>query len=197
MSSMADIAVLLGDDRIGRQAAVRLAARHPQMPMAFNRSAEPRRIVRLLRKRRIALSDLVVMALAEWRRPSIPRPLLPGINDNATLLAWLASTRPRAVVCFRAGLLISPAALAAGVPFYNVHAADLPEFGGLGAIARSLRAGRREGWACLYQMVARIDAGDVLEREGYKLDVADGYAANEERAYAAAECLLWRALERL
>ena len=194
---MSDIAVLLGDDRIGRQVAARLAARDQSMPMAFNRSAEPRRIMRLLRKRRIGFTELLLMALAEWRRPDVAKPLLAEINDNAALLAWLESSRPRAVVCFRAGLLISPAALAAGVPFYNVHAADLPEFGGLGAIARSLRAGRREGFACLHRMVARIDSGDVLEREPYVLAASEGYAVNEERAYAAAERLLWRALERL
>lgn len=194
---MSDIAVLLGDDRIGRQVAVRLAARYPSLSMAFNRSAEPRRIMRLLRKRRIGFTELLLMALAEWRRPDRVKLSLAEINDNTALLAWLDSTRPRAVVCFRAGLLISPAALAAGVPFYNVHAADLPEFGGLGAIARSLRAGRRDGFACLHRMVTRIDGGEVLEREPYVLAASDGYAPNEERAYAAAERLLWRALERL
>lgn len=194
---MSDIAVLLGDDRIGRQVAARLAARDQSISMAFNRSAEPRRIMRLLRKRRIGFTELLLMALAEWRRPDVAKPLLAEINDNAALLAWLEICRPRAVVCFRAGLLISPAALGAGVPFYNVHAADLPEFGGLGAIARSLRAGRREGFACLHRMVARIDSGDVLEREPYVLAASEGYAVNEERAYAAAERLLRRALERL
>lgn len=194
---MTEIAVLLGDDRLGRQVATRLAARQPGLAMAFNRSAEPRRIGRLLFRRRISLRDLLAMALAEWHRAPILRPPLAEINDNATLLAWLECIRPRAVVCFRAGLLISPTVLAAGVPFYNVHAAELPAFGGLAAIARSLRAGAREGWACLHHMEARIDAGDVLEREAYMLDVADGYAANEDRAYAAAERLLWRALARL
>jgi methionyl-tRNA formyltransferase len=194
---MSDIAVLLGDDRIGRGVAARLAARDQSMSMAFNRSAEPRRIVRLLRKRRIGFTELLLMALAEWRRPNVAKPPLAEINDNSALLAWLECSRPRAVVCFRAGLLISPAALGSGVPFYNVHAADLPEFGGLGAIARSLRAGRCEGFACLHRMVAQIDSGEVLEREPYVLAASEGYAVNEERAYAAAEHLLWRALERL
>ena len=157
----------------------------------------PLRVLRLLRKRRIALGDLINMAIAEWQRPAQTRLPLAEINDNASLLAWLAASRPRAVLCFRAGLLISPAALAAGVPFYNVHAAELPEFGGLGAIARALRAGRQQGQACLHHMVERIDAGEVLDREPYALDRSDSYGANEARAYAAAERLLWRTLERL
>lgn len=194
---MSDIAVLLGDDRIGCRVAGLIAARYPGLPLAFNRSAEPRRILRLLRRRRLRLRDLWAMACAEWQRPIAPRPPLPQINDNASLLAWLAATRPRAVLCFRAGLVISPTALAAGVPFYNIHAAELPEFGGLGAIARALRAGRRQGQACLHHIVERIDDGEVLDREPYALDPRDAYGANEARAYAAAESLLWRAMERL
>ncbi len=194
---MSELAVLLGDDRIGCRVAHTLSLRYPTLTLAFNRSAEPLRVLRLLRKRRIALGDLINMAIAEWQRPAQTRLPLADINDNASLLAWLAASRPRAVLCFRAGLLISPAALAAGVPFYNVHAAELPEFGGLGAIARALRAGRQQGQACLHHMVERIDAGEVLDREPYALDRSDSYGANEARAYAAAERLLWRTLERL
>ena len=125
---MSELAVLLGDDRIGCRVAHTLSLRYPTLTLAFNRSAEPLRVLRLLRKRRIALGDLINMAIAEWQRPAQTRLPLAEINDNASLLAWLAASRPRAVLCFRAGLLISPAALAAGVPFYNVHAAELPEF---------------------------------------------------------------------
>ena len=119
---MCDSAALLADDCIGSQVVVRHTVRHPPLCEAFERSAESRRAVRSSCKRKINFTELLLTALAEWRRPDRLKLSLAEINDNPALLAPLRTARPRAVVSFRAGLLNSPATPATGAPFYTVHA---------------------------------------------------------------------------
>ena len=98
--------------------------------------------------------------------------------------------KPDRVICFRAGLIIGKRTLSTGPQFLNLHYADLPEWGGLASLLRAMRAKAYDQNACLHEMVAEIDGGEVYAREAYKLDPSLSYRANEDHAFETGLTLL-------
>lgn len=182
--------LIIGDDKMGHWAVKEINKQCPETIIYLNRSVDRTRIVKLLKKRIISLPELFKMGWAELTRKDVSIPDYPIISNNNDVRAMVESELADEVICFRAGLVLNKTTLALSPQFLNVHYADLPEWGGLGAIARSLNAGCYEQKACLHEMVGEIDAGEVYRREPYHLDPKAGYKQNEDNAFQAGLRLL-------
>ena len=191
---MRKIILIIGDDRMGRQAMKSVHATFPDMTIYRNRSGSPRRILKLVRKRILSFSALMCMAWAELRRQPVSTPDFPVLLTNQHVREMLEREKPDMVICFRAGLVLTEKTLAYPTQFLNLHYADLPKWAGLGTIAKALKAKAYHQNACLHEMVGEIDAGEVYHREAYTLDPSLGYKANEDRAFEAGLRLLHRYL---
>ncbi len=178
---------IIGDDKLGRASMNALDA---GSLVYRNQSVGSRRVLKLLRKKIIRLSDIIEMGVAELLRKSPTVPDFPIVKTNGDVRRILEDERPDRVVCFRAGLVLSREVLNLGPEFLNIHCADLPEFGGLGAIRRALSQGALAQNACLHEMVAEIDAGRVFHKEPFELSQSVSFAENEERAYQAGRKIL-------
>lgn len=187
---MKKIVVIVGDDKLGRQAAAELLALQPGTAIYLNRSVNALRLWKLLRHNPWLARDLLRMFIAELGRKEAVIPRLPALYDSAQVLEMIAREKPDTVICFRAGLIFGKKILNSGPQFLNLHYADLPQWGGLGAIARALRAGAFQQNACLHEMQLEIDAGKVLARQPYTLDPKRSYKENEEAGFAAGMALL-------
>lgn len=186
--------VVCGSDRIGRAVAARLLADGVDADVVLDESTDIGRVWRLLRRRRLLLRDVLRMIIAERARPAVRLPPLRVVTSDASLGELITELQPSYVVSFRAGLIVSAATLSKGSVFLNIHSADLPTWGGLSSIPRALRAGAFRQSACLHLMTARIDEGEVLDREPYQLNPAVSYRCAEDEAYAAGEKVLRRLL---
>lgn len=190
---MARTLLVVGDDKTGRRLLAHLGP-SPDLAVVLDHSATPGRVWRLLRRGALPWPLLARMALAEWLRQDWPRPDLPAVAASRDLVRAARDCGAERILLFRAGIIIDAEGLAAGIPFLNVHCASLDGFGGLGAIARALAAGALEQQATLHRVTARIDQGEILDREPYRLDPALGYRASEDLAYDAGIRLVLRTL---
>ena len=179
--------LIISDDKMGRHA---IASLDTDVSIYLNRSNSPNRIAKLIRNRIIRVGDLLNMAWAELRRSDIQIRDLPVLHSNQDVLRMLQLEQPDRVICFRAGLIISRRTLKMSPQFLNLHYADLPEWGGLGSVARALRAKAFDQNACLHEMVPEIDGGTVLVRQPYQLDPLASYKTNEDTAFGAGLKLL-------
>ncbi|MDP3231120.1 MAG: formyltransferase family protein [Acidovorax sp.] len=189
--------LILGSDKIS--ARVRASLRpDANLVVAIDRSTNIKRVLRLVRRGSLSLRLVAQMLWCELRR-SAPRTDTSGesITSNGDVIKLLNAHVPRRVVLYRAGLIINRAVLATGVPIMNIHCAKVPEFGGIGSIARALREQVYEQCATLHQVTDAIDSGVVFDTEAYELDPTCSYCTNEDRAYAAGHRLLLRTLQQI
>lgn len=114
-----------------------------------------------------------------------------SIDDLARFLDEHPETEK--LVAFRASLVL-PKRILSRLPCFNLHCAKLPEYAGLGAISRALRAGDLHQAATLHRMAPRVDAGEVISTEPFALDPKIAYWKNELEAYLAGARLLARFL---
>lgn len=194
------ILVILGKDKIG-QIGAKAIGPVKGVRMVWDCSSNLKRVARLVIKRRIKLALLLKMFWAEVLRESSGDSSFStsfvNVKDNSELRNLMIELKPAVVVCFRAGLIIAPRVLSLGIPFYNIHAAKVPEFGGLGSIQKALTAGAYHQSACLHQIEHTIDTGPVLLEEPYQLDPQATYSENEDRAYSAGIALLVKSIDLL
>jgi folate-dependent phosphoribosylglycinamide formyltransferase PurN len=94
------------------------------------------------------------------------------------------------LILFRAGLVVNKSVLEAGVPVFNIHAATVPSYGGIGSINRAIKDRAYEQFASLHVVTTQIDKGRVVDRVGYRLHPKFSYCQNEDVAYRAAQRLL-------
>lgn len=182
--------LLLGNDKISGKALGQIE-RSNSLHICVDHSTNWRRIARLLTKKSIRPLLLAKMVFCELARPgSRPDPCLTKIRSNAELIREIDKIPSSRLVLFRAGLIVNKALIAKGIPVLNIHAAKVPQYGGLGSIAKALADKAHEQAACLHRVTERIDEGDVLVRENYHLNPSVSYCENEAIAYAAATRLL-------
>ena len=188
--SMAKYVLIVGDDKVGRKLISRLESAGCNVTIYLDRSTSVRRVVRLLRRRRLAVRHFIKMALAAFTRPDVSTRDYPAIRSNADLLDVLGDESPDAVYLFRAGLVIERSIIDAGVPLLNVHCADVPAYGGLAAIPRAIDDGAWSQHATLHRVVERIDGGEVIRTEPFEMRKENSYRENEDIAYDASIRLL-------
>lgn len=189
--------LIVGDDKVAARALAELPI-VPDLTVALDRSTNLKRVFRLLCRGSLSLGLAARMFWSEFRRPSTPfPPVEASVACNADVMELIRRRSPERVILFRAGLIISRQVLSLGVPILNIHCAKLPEFGGIGAIYRGLRARDFSQCATLHRVTSSVDDGETIAVEPYELDPNLSYGANEGVAYEAGRRLLYRTLRRL
>lgn len=191
------VLVVIGYDKISAQAYSKV--KHLEnMTFLVDRSTDWMRVLKLIRKGIVSLSQIFKMFFAEKLRPGSTHLLdqLPTVEANDNLIDIIKKENPQCIFLFRAGLVINKRVLKLGVPIFNIHSASLPDFKGLGAIARALSAKRYKQAASLHTVVAAIDAGKVWHEVPYELKPDLSYAKNEMIAYQAGTELLIEVLSK-
>ena len=185
--------LILGGDKIARDALGTITASNNLM-VAIDNSTSLGRVVRLIAKRRIGLLLIIKMILCELIRtdPKISVKDFASIKNNSDVLRIIDEFKPQRIYLFRAGLVISREVIDRGIPLMNIHCAKIPEYGGLGSIARAIKDKAVEQHATLHQVTTTIDRGDVLDLEPFYLDPRKTYCFNENVAYQAGLRLLTR-----
>jgi len=120
---------------------------------------------------------------------------IPSINTNSEFLRVIDELKPDRIILFRAGLIINKKIINSGIHIMNIHAAKIPDFGGIGSIHRAIQSGAYSQFASLHVITSRIDKGQVLDFEEYNLDPYLSYCNNEMKAYQAGKKLLLRTIE--
>lgn len=185
--------LVMGRDRISTSALSRIDESSPSLHIVIDESSSPRRLLRLIGQGRLGVFLVLKMAFCEFtRNAKLPQNKYDTIRSNAELIDVISRIKFDRVVLFRAGLIINGAVIESGLPIMNIHCALVPEYGGLGSIARALKAGAIRQAACLHRVTTTIDKGEVLDREPYLLNLRESYCYNENIAYEAGIHLLQR-----
>lgn len=178
--------LIVGGDRIGRK-LLQLIQPHPDLIIAVDKSNSYTRVFRLLSRGSLTLADVILMAWAELRRPA-PRVTFPvhyEIRTNRELADLIRTESIARILLFRAGLIITKRLLAEDVEFLNIHCASLKGYGGLASIRRALADGALDQCATLHRITEKIDSGEILREESYRLRADQSYFENEQAAYRA------------
>ena len=187
--------IILGNDKIGGAAFENLSPSQ-SLSIMIDQSSNIYRVFELIRKKRITIQLVIKMILAELLRSgSKPPNSLPTICSNAQLLECINREYYQKIILFRAGLIIKKSVIETGIEILNIHAAKVPEYGGIGSINRALKDKSFNQFACLHQVTNKIDEGEVIDKERFSLSSSNSYAVNEDIAYAAAMRLLLRNIE--
>ena len=187
--------VILGNDKLGGLALSKIV-HQAHLHLQIDLSSNYRRVIRLVGKGVLSIDLVIKMFFAECKRGGRkPSGNYPGIQGNSDLIKSLSTFKPTEVVLFRAGLIVSKEVLGMGIPIYNIHAARVPEYGGLGSIARALKDGALEQFASLHEVTSKIDEGKLLDSENFLLSPKASYFENEQTAYSAAIRLLIRRVQ--
>lgn len=188
------VLLIIGPDKIGL-AALRKLKIENGTKIVFDSSTSFRRILKLIIKRRISIKYMLRMMICEYlRTPEFKDPKIPSIRSNKDLEDILSYNEIDRIVLFRAGLIIEHSIIRRNIPVLNIHAASIPDYGGLGSIQRAINDGSFEQKACLHEVTTRIDEGAILDFETYQLKRENSYCLNESIAYQAATKLLQRTL---
>jgi formyltetrahydrofolate hydrolase len=190
--------LILGGDRIGRKAMESLQ-KSDSLVIVIDRSTSFKRVAKLIWKKRLSLILILKMLLCEFRRdsPAVKSTAFTAfseIKNNKGLLALLDKHKPERVVLFRAGLVIKKDVISQGIPLFNIHCANVPDYGGLGSIDRALKDNALDQNATLHQVTTTIDEGHVFDVEPFRLNASRSYCHNEDVAYQAGLKLLRRTI---
>jgi folate-dependent phosphoribosylglycinamide formyltransferase PurN len=189
--------LILGNDKIAGAALAQMKSSNSDIKILIDRSTNIKRVKILLQRRILSFSLILKMALCELiRKEKKPNKALEGISSNLDILEVINDFQPERLVLFRAGLIINKEILNTGIPVLNIHAATVPDFGGLGSIDKAIKSKAYNQSACLHVVTSRIDEGLVLDKEDYLLDPKISYFLNEDIAYKAANKLLFRAIKK-
>lgn len=187
--------VILGNDKIGGKAYGEINSIRG-IEIFIDRSTSIKRILTLIKKNKLSILLAVKMGLSELMRSGEkPKSDLLEIKNNHDLLEIIKTFEPSRLVLFRAGLIIDKSVIDTGVKILNIHAARVPDYGGIGSIQRALRDESFEQCASLHIVTSKIDDGEVVDTEDFILDPQSSYFQNESIAYQAAIKLLIRSLQ--
>ena len=187
--------VILGNDKIGGRAYDEIKSIRG-IEIFIDRSTSIKRILKLIKKSKLSIFLALKMALSEvMRSGKKPKSDLSEIKNNHDLLEIIKTLEPFRLVLFRAGLIIDKSVIDTGVKILNIHAARVPDYGGIGSIQKALRDEAFEQCASLHIVTSKIDDGEVVDTEDFILDPQSSYFQNESIAYQAAIKLLIRSLQ--
>lgn len=186
--------IILGNDKIAGVVSEQIC-RSENCVVYIDRSTGFSRVLKLLKRRVISPILLAKMAVCEvlrkGRRPDV---VFPSIRSNDDLLRAISVHKPDRLILFRAGLIINKSVIASGVPVFNIHAAIVPDYGGIGSIDKAIKDKAYDQYASVHIVTTRIDEGAVVDRISYKLNPEFSYCQNEAVAYRAGQQLLLRAI---
>ena len=175
--------LILGKDKISAK-FLRENKFSKNLIIALDDSNNLKRVFKLLKTKKISLFFILQSLICELRRKSYPFPKnITSVKSNEEILKLILQYNPERVYLFRAGLIINKKVLSLKIPIYNIHCANIPEFGGLGSISKAIKKKCFSQSACFYQISSTIDDGLVLRKLPYLLDPQKGYFYNEQIAY--------------
>jgi methionyl-tRNA formyltransferase len=126
-------------------------------------------------------------------------PVITPADANApAIVAQISALRPNFLFSFYYRSMLGPELLA--LPSrgaYNVHGSLLPKYRGRVPVNWAVIKGERETGASLHQMVAKPDAGGIVDQQAVPIGPEDTAAEVFGKVTAAAEQLLARALPGL
>lgn len=187
--------IIIGNDKIAGGVSEQVS-RLGSCIVYVDKSTNISRVIKLIKKRVISPTLLVKMIVCETlRKGGRPSAKLPSIHKNEDLLSAITTHNPDRLILFRAGLIVNSSVIAAGVPVLNIHAAIVPDYGGIGSIERAIKSKAYAQHASLHVVTTRIDEGEVIDRVDYQLDPDLSYFQNEEVAYRAAQQLLLKTIK--
>ena len=188
--------VVLGNDKIAKRALAQIQL-NEDTEVVIDRSTNIKRVLKLLKKNSLSPILLCKMVLCEISRSGKPPSKKhASISNNQDLINEVKKSSPQRIILFRAGLIINKSVISLGVPLLNVHCAKIPEFGGIGSIAKALRNKSFEQEATLHKVSKKIDEGKVIDTEKFSLNPDASYCKNETIAYNAGIRLLKRIVEQ-
>ena len=187
--------VLIGNDKKGREFIARHAKDYAIQVALENGSRSLKRIVKLLRRGSLAFPVLIKMISAEAGRTNYSIPPIKQVKTNADLLEIIKSDHIERIILYHVGMIIHKTVLQTGVVVLNIHCARLPDYAGLMAIHRAIRAGDLDQEATLHFVNEKVDSGDIIRTIPFRLDKSKSYKANEDIAFQAGEQLLLTLLD--
>ena len=188
--------LILSSDRLSQQAKTFLNLNDRSVMILIDKSNKIKRIFKLVFRRRLSVALILKMLLCELRRPreNFSSPDSTQIFNNYDLLLLIKKYKPQRIILFRTGLIINSKVIASGIPLLNIHCARLPDYSGLGAIAKAIKENANNQCATLHEVTTSIDKGKVLDVEPYLINQFSSYCENEMEAYRAGINLLSRTL---
>lgn len=187
--------IIIGNDKIAGGISEQVS-KFESCIVYVDKSTNISRIIKLIKRRVISPALLTKMVVCEaLRKGERPSAKFPSIHKNEDLLSAIAAHNPGRLILFRAGLIVNSSVIAAGVPVLNIHAAIVPDFGGIGSIDRAIKSRAYAQYASLHVVTTRIDEGEIIDRVDYQLDPELSYFQNEEVAYRAAQQLLLKVIQ--
>jgi len=186
--------IVIGNDKISGK-VVKKIFNDEECIIYVDKSTGISRVIRLLLANVISpfliMKMLVSELLRKGHRPDIK---FLSIRHNDDLLRVISKHKPARLILFRAGLIINKSVLEAGVPILNIHAAMVPDYGGIGSISRAIKDGAYDQYASLHVVTAQIDKGEVIDKVSYRLNPHFSYCQNEAVAYRAAQQLFLKTI---
>ncbi len=188
--------VIVGNDKIGGEALQKIIS-IKGIDIFCDRSTNLNRVFRLIRRRKISFILVMKMYLAEiQRKGKKPGKKIPTIKSNQNLFERIKENKYKKIILFRAGLIVNKKIIDSGIDIYNIHAASLPAFAGIGSINKALILKAYSQSATLHRLTESIDSGEIISEIGYTLDPSKSYLANENIAYSSAIKLLVNTIEK-
>jgi folate-dependent phosphoribosylglycinamide formyltransferase PurN len=188
--------LVVGNDKIGRKLISKIGKRKDVM-IRLDASSDLKRLLKLIGRGSIQIRVLIKMGFAEILRKDYTVESFDRIYNNADLLKAIRAFHIERVYLFRAGLIISKQVLRSRAEILNVHCASIPDYGGLGSIAKALHDHAYDQEATLHRVTEKIDEGEVIATVPYKLDKNILYRKNEDMAYDAGIQLMINELSKL
>lgn len=186
--------IVIGNDKIAGRVSEQVSG-HDNCFIYIDKSTNISRALKLITKRVISPVLLAKMLICEVLRSGCKaNKSFPSIRHNDDLMQAIETHQPERLLLFRAGLIVNKKVINSGVPVLNIHAAIVPDYGGIGSIARAIKDQAYEQYASLHVVTTQIDKGEVIDRIAYRLDPGLTYCQNEEVAYRAAQQLLLKTI---
>ncbi len=186
--------LILGNDKISQLVASKISS-NINLKILIDKSNNLKRIYKLLTKRVISPLLFIKMFYCEFKRKNFHSlKSFESIHDNKMLVSFVEKHNIKKIILFRAGLIIGKTLIKKKITILNIHAAKVPQYGGIGSIQKALKKKELNQYASLHLVKVAIDKGKVLDKEKYNLIPNKSYCYNEGIAYRAASKLLSRTL---
>jgi len=186
--------LIIGNDKISGEISIKIT-NNRNCIVYIDKSSGFFRIIRLLKKRVLSPTLLMKMFFCELlRKGNRPNIEFPSMRHHGDLLKAIEEHKPDRLILFRAGLIINKSIIDTGIPVLNIHAATVPDYGGIGSIARAIRDKAYNQYASLHVVTNRIDDGEVVDCIAYTLSPTFSYCQNENVAYKAAQQLFLKTI---
>ena len=187
--------IILGNDKISGM-ALKVIPKECDILIYIDRSPNLKRIFQLILKRTISFKIFLKMAYSEMVRDGKkPNYKIPSLKNNSDLYTIIKNKKISTIILFRAGLIVNKKIIKMGVKIYNIHAAKIPDYGGIGAISNALKDKSFNQYASLHTVTSSIDRGKLKDKENFILNPLKSYSENELIAYQAAIKLLERIIK--